>query len=167
HRIGGDSGALWARRAEAELRSLPEVRLLTRTTVFGVYDGSTFAALERVSDHMRVPPPHQPRQRLWTIVARRAVLAAGALERPIIFGGNDRPGVMLASAARTYVNRFRVAPGRRVAVFTACDDGWKTAFDLIEARIDVPVIIDARREAPPELRAQASRHGVSIMAGAH
>jgi sarcosine oxidase subunit alpha len=166
HRIGGESGALWARRSEAELRSLPEVRLLTRTTVFGVYDGNTFAALERVSDHVPVPRPHQPRQRLWKIVARRAVLAAGALERSIVFGGNDRPGVMLASAVRTYVNRFRVAPGRRIAVFTACDDGWQTAFDLIEARLDVPVIVDARRDPPPALCAQARRLGVRIMPGA-
>ena len=162
-RIGGESGALWARRAAAELRTLPEVRLLTRTTVFGVYDGGTFAALERVSDHLPVPPAHQPRQRLWKIVARRAVLAAGAIERSIVFGGNDRPGVMLASAVRTYLNRFRVAPGRRVGLFTACDDGWKTAFDLIDERIDVPVIIDARREVPPALSAQARRRGVRVM----
>lgn len=166
HRIGGESGALWAARAEAELRSLPEARLMTRATVFGVYDGNTFGVLERVSDHVPVPQPHQPRQRLWKIVARRAVLAAGALERPIVFGDNDRPGVMLASAARTYVNRFRVAPGRRVGLFTTCDDGWKTAFDLIDARIEVPVIVDARREVPEALSAQASRHGIPVMLGA-
>ena len=68
---------------------------------------------ERVSDHLPVPPEHQPRQRLWRIVAQRCVVCAGAIERPIVFGGNDRPGVMLASAVRTYLNRFAVAPGRR------------------------------------------------------
>ena len=77
-----------------------------------------------------MPPAHQPRQRLWRIVAKRAVLAAGAIERPIVFGGNDRPGVMLAGAVRTYVNRYGVAPGRRAAVFTDNDDGWRTAADL-------------------------------------
>ena len=165
-RIGGESGALWARGAAAELRTLPEVRLLTRTTVFGVYDGGTFAALERVSDHLPVPPAHQPRQRLWKIVARRAVLATGALERSVVFGGNDRPGVMLASAVRTYVNRFRVTPGHQTAVFTTCDDGWKTAFDLSDAKVEVPVVIDAREEIAASLKSEASRRGLRVMLGA-
>ena len=86
---------------------------MPRTTVFGVYDGGTYGALERVSDHLPDAAAAQPRQRLWRIVAKRAVLAAGAIERPIVFGGNDRPGVMMASAMRTYVNRFAAAPGRR------------------------------------------------------
>ena len=75
---------------------------MTRTTVTGAYDHGTHAALERVNDHLPVPPEHQPRQRLWRIVAKRTVVAAGALERPVVFGGNDVPGVMLASAMRTY-----------------------------------------------------------------
>jgi sarcosine oxidase subunit alpha len=166
HEIDGTGGALWARQIVAELAALPEVRVLTRTTVFGTYDGNTLGALERVADHMPVPAAHQARQRLWKIVARRTVLAAGAAERPIVFGGNDRPGVMLASAVRTFVNRFRVTPGHRTAVFTACDDGWKTALDLINAHVDVPVLVDARREVPATLEKQASHRGVRIMLGA-
>ncbi|MDE2450679.1 MAG: sarcosine oxidase subunit alpha family protein [Gammaproteobacteria bacterium] len=164
--IDGKGGALWARQAADELESLAEVRLMTRTTVFGVYDGNTFGALERVTDHLREPVEHQPRQRLWKIVARRTVLAAGALERPIVFGGNDRPGVMLASAVRTYVNRFRVTPAHRTAVFTTCDDGWKTAFDLCDAHVEVPVVVDARREIPAALENDASRRGLRVMLGA-
>ena len=166
HEINGQGGALWARQIAEELAALPEVRMMTRTTVFGAYDGNTFGALERVADHLREPAAHQVRQRLWKIVARRTVLAAGALERPIVFGGNDRPGVMLASAVRTYVNRFRVTPGQRTAVFTSCDDGWKTAFDLIDAHVDVPVVVDARREIPPALEHEGSRRGLRIMLGA-
>ncbi|MGH8170768.1 MAG: sarcosine oxidase subunit alpha family protein, partial [Steroidobacteraceae bacterium] len=166
HEIDGMGAALWARRVAEELASLPEVRVMTRTTVFGAFDGNTFGALERVADHLPVPAAHQVRQRLWKIVARRTVLAAGALERPIVFGGNDRPGVMLASAVRTYVNRFRVTPGRRTAVFVTCDDGWKTAFDLNDAHADVPVIVDARREIPAALADQASRRGLRVMLGA-
>jgi heterotetrameric sarcosine oxidase alpha subunit len=167
HEIDGKSGALWARQVAEELAALPEVRVMTRATVFGAYDGNTYGALERVADHLPAPAAHQARQRLWKIVARRTVLAAGALERPIVFGGNDRPGVMLASAVRTYVNRFRVTPGRRTAVFTACDDGWKTAFDLIDAHVDVPVIVDARRQIPAALESQATRRGLRVMLGAH
>ncbi|GMA78158.1 hypothetical protein GCM10025880_45750 [Methylorubrum aminovorans] len=131
--IGGASGAEWAARALAELESLPEVRILSRTTLFGVYDHGAYGAVERVSDHLAVPPAHTPRQRLWRIVARRAVLAAGAIERPHVFGGNDRPGVMLAGAVRTYLNRYGVLPGRRLAVFTSSDDGWRTAADILAA----------------------------------
>jgi heterotetrameric sarcosine oxidase alpha subunit len=166
HEIDGQGGALWARQVADELAAFPEVRVMTRTTVFGAYDGNTFGALERVADHLVLPGSHQPRQRLWKIVARRTVLAAGALERAIIFGGNDRPGVMLASAVRTYVNRFRVTPGRRTAVFTTCDDGWKTAFDLIDSHVDVPVVVDARRQIPAALETQATGRGVRIMLGA-
>ena len=85
---------------------------MPRTSVFGVYDGGTYGAVERVTDHLPVPPPHQPRQRLWRIVAKRAILATGAIERPLVFPGNDRPGVMLASAVRSYLQPLR-GPARR------------------------------------------------------
>jgi methylglutamate dehydrogenase subunit C len=164
--IDGRSGATWAKDVLAELRSLPEVRVMTRTTVFGAYDGNTFGALERVSDHLPVPPPHQPRQRLWKIVTRSTILAAGATERPIVFGDNDRPGVMLASAVRTYVNRFRVTPGRQVALFTSSDDGWKTVTDLRRSGVDVAALIDARADIAPDVLALARRHNVRLMLGA-
>lgn len=155
--MGGTPGHVWTRRVVDELASLPDVRVMPRTTVFGVYDGGTYGALERVADHLPAPLPYQPRQRLWKIVAKRAVLAAGAIERPIVFGGNDRPGIMLASAMRSYVNRFAVAPGGRIAIFTNTDDGWHTAFDLAKVGIEVPAIIDSRPTVSPQLAAQASR----------
>ena len=121
---------------------------MPRTTVTGVHDGGTFAALERVGEHLAAPPAALPRACFWRIVARRAVLAAGATERLIAFPGNDRPGVMLAGAVRAYLNRWAVAP-RRAAVFTACDDGWRTAADLAAAGVEVAALIDARAEADP------------------
>ncbi|GIL01428.1 MAG: sarcosine oxidase subunit alpha [Alphaproteobacteria bacterium] len=134
----------WAAKAATELASMKNVRLLTRTTVFGAYDGGTYAGLERVADHLPAVPPHQPRQRLWRFVARRAILCAGATERPVAFADNDRPGVMLASAVRTYVNRFAALPGRSTIVFTCNDDGWRTAGDLIAAGGAVEAILDTR-----------------------
>ena len=109
--VGQSSCAEWAKSVIAELSSFPCVRLMPRMTVFGAYDLGTYSAVERVADHVARPAPGQARQRLWRIVAKRTVIAQGATERPIIFG-NDRPGVMLASAVRSYVNRFGVAPGR-------------------------------------------------------
>jgi methylglutamate dehydrogenase subunit C len=151
--IDGKPGHQWASEVVDELAGRPQVRLMPRTTVFGDYDGGTYGALERTADHLPVPPPHVPRQRLWRIVAKRAVLAAGAGERGLVFGGNDRPGVMLASAMRAYVNRFAVAPGRTVAIFTNNDEGWASAADLMRAHIPVAAIIDSRRDvrAPTDL----------------
>ncbi|HET9390289.1 MAG TPA: sarcosine oxidase subunit alpha family protein [Steroidobacteraceae bacterium] len=173
--IDGSDAVDWVRRVEAELASFADVRILRRTSVFGLYDGTagshsasgtrTFGAVERVSDHLQQPPQFQPRQRLWKIVARRAVLAAGAVERTIAFGGNDRPGIMLASAVRSYVNRFAVLPGRRVAVFTSTDDGWKAAFDLSEAGASVEALIDARGEPPASLIEQLRATGARLYAG--
>ena len=127
---------------------------MPRTTVTGVHDGGTFAALERVGEHLAAPPEALPRACFWRIVAGRAVLAAGATERLIGFPGNDRPGVMLAGAVRAYLNRWAVAP-RRAAVFTACDDGWRTAADLAAAGVEVVALIDARRRCRPAAGAVA------------
>ena len=164
--IDGINGSDWARQVESELISLPEVRVLRRTTVFGRYDGGTFGAVERVADHLPMPLAHQPRQRLWQIVAKRVVLASGATERPIVFGNNDRPGIMMASAVRTYLNRFRVIPGRRVAVFTTTDDGWKTLIDLTSAGVAVEAIVDTRADVAPGLIAAATHAGSRVLLGA-
>jgi heterotetrameric sarcosine oxidase alpha subunit len=163
--IDGMAGTDWARTAAAELASMPEVRLMPRTTVFGAYDGNTYGAVERVSDHVDVPSAHQPRQRLWKIIAKRAVLAAGAIERPIVFGGNDRPGVMMASAVRTYLNRYAVKAGLSVTLFTSTDDGWTTALDLGGAGVTVDAIVDARPGVSPSLQAAAQRLGARVMLG--
>ncbi|RUV30225.1 FAD/NAD(P)-binding oxidoreductase, partial [Mesorhizobium sp. M7A.F.Ca.MR.148.00.0.0] len=99
--IDGVPATEWLSKTLAELADMPDVRIMTRTALFGVYDGGTYGAIERVNDHLPSPPEHQVRQRLWRIVAKRCVVAAGAIERPIVFAGNDTPGVMMASAMRT------------------------------------------------------------------
>ena len=160
--IDGIAGAAWAEGVEAELAASPDVRIMRRTQVFGAYDGGVYGALERVSDHLAEPLPHQPRQRLWRIAARRAVLAAGAVERQLVFGGNDRPGVMSAAAVRTYLNRFGAGPGRKAAVFTVTDDGWSTAADLARAGVQVEAVIDPRAEVAEAVRAMAGKARVIL-----
>ena len=142
---------------------MPDVRLMPRTTVFGVYDGGIYGALERVADHLPVPPPHQPRQRLWRIVAKRAVLAAGAIERSIVFGGNDRPGVMMASAMRDLCQPLRRrARATQVAIFTNNDDGWRTPPTWRAPACAVAAVIDSR----PEVRGTSERRqDVRVIAG--
>ena len=143
-------GAEWAAQVMGELTSMDNVRVLPRTTVYGAYDHGVFGALERCTDHLR-DSGGKPRQVLWRIYAKRSILCAGATERPIAFANNDRPGIMLAGAVRTYVNRFGVAPGRQVALFTNNDDGWRTANDLAARGIDISVIVDSRDVEAPML----------------
>jgi sarcosine oxidase subunit alpha len=142
------AGADWAAETVAELATMSNVRLMPRTTVYGAYDHGVYGALERCTDHL-AGSGGKPRQVLWRVYSRRAVLATGATERPIAFGNNDRPGVMLAGAVRAYANRWGVAPGRRVAVFTNNDDGWRTAADMIAKGVEVPAVIDSRDRAAP------------------
>ncbi len=142
--VGGKPGQLWAADMVARLSAMRNVRLMPRTTVTGAYDQGTYGALERVSLHQADPHADTPRETFWRIVAKRAILAAGALERPIAFPNNDRPGVMSAAAVRTYLNRYGVVPGKAVTIFCNNDDAHRTARDLAAAGVTVAALIDAR-----------------------
>jgi sarcosine oxidase subunit alpha len=161
--LGGSPATDSIDQVIAELSAVSDVRLMPRTTVFGVFDGGTYGALERVADHFVEPPLFQPRHRLWRIVAKRTVLAAGAIERPIVFGNNDRPGVMMAGASRTYANRFGVITGRRAAVFTNNDSGWRTAADLAAAGVEIAVVVDSRASVAPRVVQTATASGARII----
>lgn len=145
-RIEIDTGpaADWVSGVIAELESLPNVRLMPLTSVTGAYDGGIFGAYERTGDRFGPLPAHHPRGTFWRITAKHAVIAGGAHERMIAFQNNDRPGVMQASAVRSYLNRYGVAPGRRVAVFANSDEGVKTVRSLQAAGIRVTALIDTR-----------------------
>jgi len=145
--IAGGPAMAWVEATAGELAAHPNVRVMPRTTVFGAYDDGVWGAVERVGLHLAAPPAALARECVWRIAARRAILAAGALERPIAFPGNDRPGVMLASAVRAYANRWSVAAGRAVSVFTTCDSGRAAADDLVAAGVNVVRVIDARADA--------------------
>ncbi len=144
--VGGMSGTDWVAEVAAELSTLPNVRIITRTTVTGVYDQGTYGALERVGLH-RATSGDAPLETFWRIVAKRALLCSGALERPIAFRNNDRPGIMTAGAVRAYLNHWGVATGQRVAVFCNNDDAHRTARDLAEAGVEVAALIDTRPDA--------------------
>ncbi|SDN42196.1 sarcosine oxidase subunit alpha [Lutimaribacter pacificus] len=148
--VDGRPGADWAETVTDELRGMGNVRIMTRTTVTGAYDGGTYGALERLSPEVAARTG-APRECFWRIATRRAILAAGALERPVAFRNNDRPGVMMAGALRAYVNRWAVSPGKTVTVFGNTDDAHRTAADLLAAGVHVAALIDARPEAGTDL----------------
>lgn len=163
--IDGSSAQEWVRTVEAELAKCPHVRILRRTTAFGSYDGGTYGAVERVSDHLPKTETGTPRQRLWRLVAKQTILASGATERPIVFGGNDRPGVMLAGAVRSYINRFGVLPGQRVIVFTNNDYAATTVNDLRKAGAEVVALVDSRAESSDQVKKIASIAGTKLISG--
>src|SRR5205823_5745422 len=133
----------------------PNVRVLLRTTAFGLYDQNLVLAAERRGDGGC----------LWQIRARQVVLATGAHERPLVFAHNDRPGVMLAGAVRTYLNRYGVRPGGRALVLTTNDAAYAVATDLAEAGVEVAALLDTRPEAPAALARQAAERGIQVLAG--
>lgn len=142
--IDGADALEWVARTVQELRELG-VTLLSRTTVFGVYDDGLALAVERRTDHLGSDAPADAlRQRIWRIRAQRTIVAAGSHERPVVFADNDRPGIMLAGAARTYLHRYGVTVGERVVVFTTNDSAYSAAFDLHDAGVEVAAIIDVR-----------------------
>jgi heterotetrameric sarcosine oxidase alpha subunit len=142
--VSGMPGHLWAAEAVAELSAMDNVRLMTRTAVIGAYDGGMYGALERVNHHTGRRDGKAPLECFWRIAAKRAILAAGAIERPVAFRNNDRPGIMTAGAVRAYLNRWGVSPGKHVTVFGNNDDAHRTARDLQAAGVTVAALIDSR-----------------------
>ena len=149
----------WLADAIATLRARPRVRLLTSTTAFH-YGLQNFVALAEI-----LPEGAGPRERLWQVRAKRVVLATGAIERPLLFRGNDRPEVMFASAARTWLNRYAVLPGRRAVLAASHDSGWHAAFELQDAGAVIVAITDLRADPPSHLMEEADRRGIEVLAG--
>jgi len=148
--VGGVPAVAWVAEIAAELAAMPNVRIMTRMAVTGAYDQGTYGALERLAPDV-ADRPHAPKGAFWRIVAKRTVLAAGALERPVAFAGNDRPGVMMAGAVRAYLNRWGVAPGQSTVVFGNNDSAHRTVADLQEAGVHVAALVDSRHYARCDL----------------
>jgi sarcosine oxidase subunit alpha len=160
----GGGAARWLGERTAELNALSNVRVLARTMAMGIYDGNTLALLERRDHRNPAGDKGEARQVATTLRAKSILFASGAIERPLVFTNNDRPGVMLASAARHYLNRFAVAPGRRAVVATNNNAAYAAAFDLAKAGLDV-VIADARDDVADGLAARAKSAGVELRRG--
>jgi sarcosine oxidase subunit alpha len=162
--IDGRNAAAWLAGAVARLKQNARVTLLPRTTAFGYFPHNLIGLNERLTDHLDSPSDHLPRERMWQVRARRVVLATGALERPLIFPGNDKPGVMLAGAAHTYLHRYGVCVGSK-AVIVACDDeAYQTALDLQSAGVEIAAIADIRATLEGPLVEAARGAGINVSA---
>jgi sarcosine oxidase, subunit alpha len=164
--IGGQSALEWRDSIIAELRSLPNVSLFTRTTAFGLHDMNMIQAVELLQDHL----PHnqrsatQRRERMHRIRANKVVLATGAFERPLVFGNNDVPGVMTASALATYFNRYGVACGEHALILTSNDGAYQAVADLAAGGVKV-TLADVRDNINAEWAANFEKLGVTVYAG--
>jgi sarcosine oxidase subunit alpha len=163
--IEGQPALAWLTQAIAALASNSNVTLLTRTTVFGYFPHNLIGLNQRLSDHLARPPEGLPRERLWQVRARSVVLATGAIERPLVFPGNDRPGILLAGAAQAYLNRYAVRVGTRAVIVTSGDDAYQTALDLQAAGVAVAAVADLRAEAAGVLPDAVRRAGIQVLAG--
>ena len=162
--IDGADGADWVAAEAAALADMPNVTVRTRTQAAGLYDHGYALLDERCGDH--VAAPDGPRHRLWRVRAKRIVVAAGAIERPLAFANNDLPGVMLAGAVRDYIALWGVAPGREIVVFANNDDAYRTAIAAYQVGLKVAAVIDSRPEAGGELPDAVRGFGVPVHTGA-
>jgi sarcosine oxidase subunit alpha len=160
--IDGFRSRDWLREAVTQLTSYPAVTVLPRTTAFGYFPHNLVGLNQRLTDHLGSLPSNMPRERTWQVRAKEVVLATGAIERPLVFPGNDRPGIMLASAARTYVNRYGVLPGNNAVVVAAHDEAYRAAIDLRNAGVDIARIVDVRENASGDLPDAARTAGIQI-----
>lgn len=163
--IDGKRADEWIDWAVKELEQMEEVTLLPRSTVFGYHDYNFLTINQRLSDHLPVNERKSGREKLWQVRARQVILATGAAERPIVFPNNDRPGVMLASAISTYLNRYAVKPGSRSVVFTNNDSAYQTALDLKAADVEVVAVVDARPSSTSELANAVRDAGIQVING--
>lgn len=164
-KINGIPALQWCRETVLELTGLPNVTMMPRTAIHGLFDDNTVGALERVADHKAEPAAHEARHRHWTIHAQHIVLATGAFERPMVFDGNDRPGVMLAGAAVHYAACYGVAVGRAPVVMTNNDSGYQAAFDLKAQGMAVAAIVDLRDTVDPALLDEAAGLSITVRTG--
>ncbi len=159
--IDNMSGKDWSEKIISELKTMPNVTLKNRSQVFGYYDHNMMVMFERVSDHLSKKSKYTPRQRLWYIRAKETILSTGSIERPIVFGNNDTPGVVLSSAAKEYMKVYGVLVGRKPIIFTNNDTAYETAFEFKKNNIE-PIILDSREEHESEVVREAKNKGIQI-----
>ncbi|OCW77641.1 (2Fe-2S)-binding protein [Pelagibacteraceae bacterium GOM-A1] len=155
------SGKDWAEKIITELKSMPNVTVKNRSQVFGYYDHNMLVMFERVSDHLETKSKFTPRQRLWYIRAKETILSTGSIERPIVFGNNDTPGIFLSAAAKEYMKVYGVLVGKKPLIFTNNDSAYETALEFKKNNVE-PIILDTREEHSSELIDEAKAKGIDI-----
>ena len=156
--INNEKSIEWVKKTIKELKTFKNVKLMKRTTLYGVFDHGVLGALERKTDHLP-DNNNKPKQILWKIFTKKTLVCSGSNERGLVFGNNDKPGIMLLSAIKAYVNRWGVIPGKKILIFTNNDYGISSAKNLIDKGCKVVGIVDTRKDIKYEI------NNVSIFKG--
>ena len=159
--IGNQSGKEWADSIITELKDMPNVIVKNRAQIFGYYDHNMTIMAERINDHLPRSKKYSPKQKLWYIRAKEVLISSGSIERPIIFGNNDTPGVMLASAAKEYLKVYGVLVGKNPIIFTNNDSAYETAIEFKKNGV-WPTVLDTRSNPDSEIISEAKGMGINI-----
>ena len=159
--IGNQTGKEWADKIVTELKEMPNVVVKNRAQVFGYYDHNMLVMSERISEHMPKTEKFMPKQKLWYIRAKEVVISSGSIERPIVFGNNDTPGILLSSAAKEYMKVYGVLVGKKPLIFTNSDSAYETAIEFKKNGIN-PIVLDSRKELNSDLITEAKNLGIDI-----
>ena len=159
--IGNQTGKEWSENIIAELKEMPNVIVKNRSQIFGYYDHNMLVMSERVTDHLPKSNKFTPKQRLWYIRSKEVLISSGSIERPIVFGNNDTPGVVLSSAAKEYMKVYGVLVGKNPIVFTNNDSAYETAIEFKKNGID-PIVLDTRENPNSELVNQALNMKIDV-----
>ena len=159
--IGNKKGKDWAEDTVSQLKSMPNVIIKNRSQVFGYYDHNMMVMLERTKDHIENPKQYTPRQRLWYIRAKEVIISTGSIERPLVFGNNDRPGVMLASAAKEYLKTYGVLVGKKPVIFTNNDSAYELAIEFKKNGTN-PLVVDIRKNSENAVINEAKNLNIDI-----
>jgi len=159
--IGNKKGKDWADEVISQLKSMSNVIVKNRSQVFGYYDHNMTVMVEKIKDHIENPTKYTPRQKLWYIRAKEVILSTGSIERPLVFGNNDRPGIMLASAAKEYLKTYGVLVGRKPVIFTNNDSAYDLAIEFKKNGVD-PLVVDVRKNSEGDNVKEAKNLNINI-----
>ena len=154
----------WIKKTCSELQNNKNIKILNRTSVAAYHNYNYLIMMQNLSDHLSEKEKKRKiRQRLWKVRAKKVILATGSIERPMVFDCNDRPGIMLSSAVRKYINYYGVKCGNNVVIFTNNDDAYETAISLHNRGVKIQAIVDIRERSNGALPKKCNELGIKIL----
>jgi len=153
----------WLKKEIENLNSFKNLTIKTRTTLAAYHSYNYLLARENLTDHLSLNEKKDKiRQRLWKIRAKKVIIATGAMERPLIFNNNDRPGIILSSSIKKYIDYYGVKCGQNISLFTNNDSTYETAISLSKSGVIVNSVIDIRDKSNSSIVKEAEKLGIKI-----
>ena len=165
-KINNDYSNKWLKKEIDNFKNYPNLLIKKRTSLAAFHGYNYLLAKENLTDHLGANErKNKIRQRLWKIRAKKVVIATGSIERPLIFNNNDRPGILLSSSIKKYIDFFGVKSGNEISLFTNNDSAYETAISLNKSGVKVNTIIDIRENSTSSLVKKVQKIGINILWG--